>query len=242
MKKRFLSLLLLPLLLIGCNQSKVEESYNTGSIAQARRSGEIGDFALSGPENGFITEGNFTFTWQEASNADFYQIEIASTQSFISDDEDEVYVKESNLADNLYLLNFSLPKKDIDYYWRVTAVNKNHTKKGNEVRKFFYKAADEGELEIEIEDPQDWVLHKEGSYADITVDRTNFFNNNKNSLVITFDKEHTCQGIPKSDGWIVVTKTEDRQLYGTDAFYFNFYYSGQDATVLVRVLDYDGEY
>ena len=242
MKKRFLSLLLLPLLLTGCNQSKVEESYNTGSIAQARRSGEIGDFALSGPENGFITEGNFTFTWQEASNADFYQIEIASTQSFVNDDEDEVYVKESNLANNLYLLNFSLPKKDIDYYWRVTAVNKDHTKKGNEVRKFFYKAADEGELEIEIEDPQDWVLHKEGSYADITVDRTNFFNNNKNSLVITFDKEHTCQGIAKSDGWIVVTKTEDRQLYGTDAFYFNFYYSGQDATVLVRVLDYDGEY
>ena len=132
MKKRFLSLLLLPLMLIGCNGNTEDKgSYNQQSINYARHSGEIANFSLTGPANGFETDTGFTFTWQEAGNADYYQIEIASTLSFVTDDEDEVYVRESNLSSNLYVLNFSLPKKDILYYWRVTALNKDNSKKSD---------------------------------------------------------------------------------------------------------------
>ena len=248
MKKRFLAFLLLPLLITSCNENKSSSSviddgsYKTNTVDVTRKSGAISDFNLLTPGNDFVTDTGFTFTWEAVDNADYYQLEIASTASYVADDEDEVYVKESNLTFAKFDLTYSLPKKDIYYHWRVTAVNRDNTKKCKQDGQFFYKAPNVGEIPIEIEDEQDWVLHKEGSYADIKVDRTDFFNNGQNSLVITFDKEHTNQGIPKSDGWIVVTKTEDRELYGTDAFYFNFYYSGHDATVLVRVLDYDGEY
>ena len=248
MKKRYLSFLLLPLLLTGCKTSTPDTSsedsgsYSTHQIVNPRKTGEIAAFDLTGPVSGHSADSGFVFTWQAASNADYYQIEFASTNTFIKDSENHVYVKESNLSNNTYTLNYSLPKKDILYYWRVTAINKDHTKESTSTWNFFYKSALVGELPIQIEDAQDWVLHKEGSYADISVDRNNFFGNNQNSLAIVFDKEHTCQGIAKSDGWIVVTKSEDRELYGTDSFYFNFYYSGHDATVLVRVLDYDGEY
>ena len=249
MKKRFLAFLLLPLMITACGgktSKSYEEidsnSYQTGTISRVQHVGDIAAFDLTGPENGFSTGEGFTFTWQAADNADSYQLEIASTPTFISDDQDEVYVKESNLYQNRFNLTYVLPKKDILYYWRVTAVNKNKTKKCNSVRNFFYESAKIDEIPIVIEDEQDWTLHKEGSYADIKIDRSDFFGNGQNSLAIIFDKEHTNQGIPSSDGWIVITKTEDRELYGTDSFYFNFYYSGHDATVLVRVLDYDGEY
>ena len=248
MKKRLLSLLLLPLLITGCQkggtsvESEDNGSYQTHSINHTQKTGDIEAFNLLTPENGFSTSTGFTFTWEATANADSYQLEIASTASFSSEFEDEVYVREANLYTNRFDLTYVLPLKDITYHWRVTAVNKDHTKKSNQVGTFFYESAKVGEIPITIEDAQDWVLHKEGSYADISIDRTNFFNNGKDSLAIVFDKEHTSQGIPKSDGWIVVTKTEDRELYGTDSFYFNFYYSGHDATVLVRVLDYDGEY
>ena len=229
-------------MLIGCGQNNNDTaSYNQESIQRTTKTGEIGDFNLTGPENGFVTDTGFTFTWEEASNADNYQIEIASTASFVNDDADEVYVKESNLASNQYALNFNLPKKDILYYWRVTAVNADHTKK-SPVGNFYVTSPHIDEIPIKIEDEQDWVLHKEGSYADIKIDRSDFFGTGNDSLAIVFDKEHTLQGKPSSDGWIVITKSEDRELYGTDSFYFNFYYSGHDASVLVRVLDYDGEY
>ncbi len=248
MKKRFLGFLLLPLLLTGCGAEPSESvsidntSYPTHSAVHPRKTGEIADFNLVGPENGFSTGEGFSFTWEACPNADYYQLEIASTLNFLSDDPDEVYVRESNLSNNKFDLTYVLPKKDILYYWRVTAVNKDHTKKSKTDRNFFYESAKIDEIPITIEDEQDWVLHKEGSYANISIDRSNFFGNGKDSLAIVFDKEHTSQGIAKSDGWIVITKTEDRELYGTDSFYFNFYYSGHDATVLVRVLDYDGEY
>ena len=239
MKKCFLLFTLLSLLITGCGNSSTGPATR---IDHPRKTGEIGDFDLTAPFNGFSTKEGIKFEWEEANNSDYYQLEVASTINFISDDEDEVYVRESNISKNVFDLNYTLPTKDIVYYWRVTAVNKDHTKKSNSVGNFFYESQDIDYIPIEIEDEQDWTLHKEGSYADISIDRTNFFGNGKNSLAIVFEKEHTLQGITKSDGWIVITKTEDRELYGTDSFYFNFYYTGHDATVLVRVLDYDGEY
>ena len=244
--KIVLGLLLLSLLIPGCNTNKPSSSesevFDSQTIVHPRKSGEIGSFALIAPDNGFSTNEGFTFEWEEATNCDYYQLEVASTLNFITDDEDEVYVRESNISATTFDLEYNLPKKDILYYWKVTAINKDHRQVCNEMGNFFFESIKVDEIPIEIEDEQDWVLHKEGSYADISIDRSNFFGNGKNSLAIVFDKEHTSQGIPKSDGWIVVTKSEDRELYGTDAFYFNFYYSGHDATVLVRVLDYDGEY
>ena len=242
MNKKLLALAILPLLIAGCNSSSnTDNEYPSTSVEITHKVGDIGSFNLLSPENGFSTNQGFTFTWEEASNAETYQIEISATENFYND-KDAIYVKESNISINRYDLNFNLPKKDILYYWRVTAVNSNKMQRSNQVGNFFYESVKVGELEIEIEDEQDWVIHKEGSQPIVSIDRNNFFNNGKDSLVINFDKEHTLQGIPSSDGWIVITKTEDRELYGTDAFYFNFFYSGHDSTVLIRVLDYDGEY
>lgn len=241
MTKKYLVLLLLPLLFSGCSTNK-SSSYSNYYIDNSRKTGEISEFDLTGPTNGFNTDTGFTFTWEEAFNAEYYQLELASTNEFINDDEDEIYVKESNLSSTQYVLNFNLPKKDINYYWKVTAFNKDHSKSSKSINNFYYASKKIDEIPIKIEDEQDWTVHKEGSQATVSIDRTNFFNNDENSLSIVFDKEHTNQGIPESDGWIVITKNEDKELYGTDSFYLNFYYSGHDANVLVRVLDDDGEY
>lgn len=237
MKKQLLALLFIPFLLAGCNG----ESYKSVTVTVPESSGVLGAFNLTGPEDGFVTNKGFTFTWEASTNADSYSIEISADASFYHD-KDSIYVKENNISQTQYDLNYTLPKKDIIYFWRVTAHNEDYDKFSNQVGNFFYESTKIGELPIEIEDAQDWAVHKEGSQATVSIDRSNFFGNGKNSLSIVFDKEHTSQGIPKSDGWIVITKTEDRELYGTDSFYMNFYYSGHDATVLIRVLDYDGEY
>jgi len=162
MKKRFLGLLLLPLMLGACNgKSGIPSySYNNQSINHDRKTGAIAEFSLLGPLDGFVVSGNYTFTWEGHTNVDYYFLEIASTKTFITDDTDEVYVKESNISNNRFDLNYSLPKKDITYYWKVTAVNKDHKQECNKVDTFYYKAVNEGELQIKIEDEQDWVLHK----------------------------------------------------------------------------------
>ena len=269
MKKRLFSLAFLPLLLIGCAPSEkyftpepqraaevVEENenYETHVIEHPRKKGEMNPFHLLSPENDFVTNHGFTFTWEEVSNADSYQLEVSSREDFEAIYDDDVLLKETNLATNSYNLTFYLPKKDIDYYWRVTAVNKDHTQLCAEgYRTFFYESIDVGELEIEIEDAEDWAVHKEGSQAKVSIDKNNFFGNDKNSLVISFTMEDTkhdpvwneeeqeYQSL-FSDGWMVITKAEDRELYGTDSFYMDFFYAGHDATVLIRVLDFDGEY
>lgn len=238
MKRKLFTLLILPLLLGGCGGGG---NYEEKSITNNPIFGEIHDFNLTGPENGYVTNKEITFTWEEATNRETYQIEISATESFYND-KDAIYVKESNLSTNKFDLTYSLPVKDIIYYWRVTAVNHDHTKKSNQVGNFFYESNKAGEIPIEIEDEKDWAVHKEGSQANVSIDRNNFFNNGHDSLVISFDKEHTSVGPVSQVGWIVVTKTEDTELYGTDAFYLNFYYSGQDSTILIRVLDFDGEY
>ena len=70
MKKRFLALLLLPLMLVGCaSNTPGGESYSATPINHTRKSGEIADFNLTGPENGFVTDTGFTFTWEEIGRA-----------------------------------------------------------------------------------------------------------------------------------------------------------------------------
>ena len=232
MKKKCLALLLLPLLLAGCSKP-TQSSYT-------EKSGAIGAFRLTSPEDNTRTHGGITFTWEEAENASTYSIEISAREDFYND-PNQIYMKEDNIAQPKFDLSFSLPRKDIIYYWRVTANNKDHFKMSN-TRHFFYESVKSAEIPIVIDDIDDWTVHKEGSQANISIDRNNFFGNGQPSLVIAFDMEHTKTGNPKSDGWIVITKSEDRELYGTDAFLFDFYYSGHDSTILMRVLDDDGEY
>ena len=55
MKKRFLLFFLFPLLLSGCSQKVV--------IDHPQKTGEIGEFALTSPANGFSTGEGFTFEW-----------------------------------------------------------------------------------------------------------------------------------------------------------------------------------
>ena len=100
--KIVLGLLLLSLLIPGCNTNKPSSSesevFDSQTIVHPRKSGEIGSFALIAPDNGFSTNEGFTFEWEEATNCDYYQLEVASTLNFITDDEDEVYVRESNIS------------------------------------------------------------------------------------------------------------------------------------------------
>ena len=84
MKKRLLALLFIPLLLTGCAAGSGK--YESQTIEISHNTGEIGDFNLLTPVNGFSTDKGFTFTWEEASNADYYQLEVANTPTFINDD------------------------------------------------------------------------------------------------------------------------------------------------------------
>ena len=97
-------------MLIGCAQgtSKGQGSYEHDSVDKVVHTGEIADFKLTGPEDGFVTDKGFTFTWEAANNADNYQIEIASTLSFVNDDEDEVSVKENNFSTVIYLIKTTM--------------------------------------------------------------------------------------------------------------------------------------
>ena len=63
MNKKLLLLLFVPFLLIGCNGGGAEidtESHETHTIEHPKHTGEIGDFALTGPGNGFVTDKGFT--------------------------------------------------------------------------------------------------------------------------------------------------------------------------------------
>ena len=171
MKKRLLALILASMLLCGCSGG---EQYDTASIDNPILSGDIGSFSLLTPFNTFETDSGFTFTWEEASNASYYSIEISADANFIND-RDAIYVKENNISQNSYELNYTLPVKDIVYYWRVTAKNKDHTKMSNEVWEFKYNSIKGNEIPIEIEDEQDWTVHKEGSEANVSIDRNYFF-------------------------------------------------------------------
>lgn len=246
MNKRILGLVILPLLIAGCNQgAKDNYEYKTTPIETTRKVGEIGAFNLLTPVNAYSSIDDFVFTWEEASNSESYQIEISDNIHFYND-KDSNYVTEKNLMTNKFVLSYQLNEKDKLYYWRVTAFNSDHSKVSEQINNFFYESDKKAEVPILIEDAQDWTVHKEGSKATVSIDRNNFFGNNKDSVVIKFDMEDTKQGDDEhtvfSDGWIVISKSEDREIYGPDCFYMNFFYAGHDSNIFIRVLDKDGEY
>lgn len=204
--------------------------------------GELGSFNLIGPGNDLILESVNTFSWEACENAVTYTLEICSSDQFIKSVESIDYYSRENITSTTFRINSDFAFRDVNYYWRVTAKNDEGTKECNSIFTFFLKAPAVEEVHLSIGEADDWSLHPLGSRADIEIDRSNFFNNDQDSLKISFKEEDTKRGIPESDGWIIVTRSLEKNIYGTDALFFNMYYAGQNASVIIRLVDRDNEY
>ena len=246
MKKRYLFLLTLLTtgMLLGCTtQAAKAIDVGENDYHHTTTSHTVGEFDLISPSNNMIVEEIPTFTWEEAANADTYMLEICSNEGFISDVESVDYYSQKNITKNSLNIHANLRLKNTTYYWRVTAYDESRSSKMSlSTFTFFYKATEVEEVKLDLGTADDWSLHSEGSRADISIDNSNFFGNDEESLVISFKEEDTHQGKPTSDGWIVVTKTVEKNLYGTDSLFFNLYFAGQDSTVFIRLVDRDNEY
>ena len=262
MKKRLLFLLpAMAALLAGCDalnavtsylkpSKTVNLSFNEGqNLSKENKKGAIGDFSLVAPSNESVVHDLPTFTWTEAENAISYTLEVCSSNTFDANSSSIIYAKETNIDSTSFKLTSTLRKKNIDYYWRVTAVNEFNNRsvgkeKESEIRKFRYEVESSGEIDIGVGEKEDWALHEMGSYADISIDHNDFFGTgSQDSVVITFTKEDTLNGtgVANSKGWIVVQKAMELDLFNQDAFYCNFYFMGHDSTILIRIIDQDGE-
>ena len=222
------------------------------TIASTELTGEIGSFSATTPVNDAVLTAIPAFKWEKAENAETYTLEIASTTEFdIS--TDEYYIITSGIVSNEFNLQADL-KKDKRYYWRVTAKNKDHQEViAGDYLTFYYQAILYDEIPISIGYADEWKVHEVGSKATVSLDHNGFFADKtdaadmaakKDSLRISFDSEDTQRGpqYVESNGWVVVTRSLESEFYGPDAFCFNFYYSGNDATAYFRLIDEDNEY
>lgn len=245
MKKRLLLLAVLLGLTTACqttsNKITPNEVIDINEYSDTK-TGVLGDFHLVGPANNAIVEQANEFEWEASANAEKYSLEISSSPYFISDLDSVDYYIAKNIYATSYKINSEFAFKDTTYYWRVFAFNQTGSKESLETFSFFIKAPVVDEVHFDLGEADDWTLHPQGSYADITIDNNNFFKNGEKSLKMQFKKEDTNQGKPESDGWIIATKTIEKSIYGTDALYFNMYYSGQQADVVIRLIDRDNEF
>ena len=199
MKRRFLlALPLLASLLAGCG---VELKFDNGQdLTVSHQKGALGDFSLEAPAANAICHDLPTFTWTESANAVSYTLEVCSENTFDATSSSVIYAKETNIAATSFKLTSTLRKKNISYFWRVTAVNEFNSKtvgkeKVSEIRTFRYEVESSDEIDIGVGEKGDWALHEAGSYADISVDHNDFFGTgDSDSLVITFTKEDTLNG------------------------------------------------
>ena len=219
------------------------EKTEEANVSLSRKSGEIGAFSLVSPTDGAEFTQVPEFVWQEAPGADSYTLEICSSENY-SQAEDKVYVKKTGIVSTAYRLGANLKDKNEFYYWKVTAVNADRSRVCENGGRFYYKAETSEEIEIDLSFADEWSVHELGSEATVSVDNSDFFGNGKPSLTVSFVEENTNKGPgnEESDGWIVITNPKEFEMYGVDAFYFNFYYSGNDAEVFIRVIDDDNEY
>lgn len=211
-------------------------------FAPTEKSGQVGSFSAVTPADGVTLREIPVFSWTEANNADSYTLEIASTTEFSI--KDELYIKKSGITTTSFNLVADL-KKNQNYYWRVIARNgTNASLIEGEYLSFYYEAILYDEIPLSIGYADEWKVHEVGSKATVALDKSNFFANGKDALTISFDKEDTQRGeeYVESNGWVVVTRSLESEFYGVDAFYFNFYYAGNDATAYFRVIDEDNEY
>lgn len=202
----------------------------------------LGTFNLFENSNSGTISYLGTFEWEACENADKYTLEFCSHPNFIADNDAIDYYIEDNIHATRWNFTGCLPINNTNYYWRVIAYNASGSRYSNQVNTFFYAAPEVEEVEFDIGEADDWTLHSVGSYADIYIDNSNFFHNNKKSLVVSFKEEDVNQGKPLSDGWVIVTRTVEKNTNGTDALSFNMYYSGKDANIFVRVIDRDNEF
>ena len=237
MKKFFLVILSLLFVFVLTACEKVGEN----TFNQTRVEGNLGAFSLKTPTNNGSVKTIPTFEWNASENAETYILEVASSTSF-NQQEDAIYVKKAGISETSFKLFSNLKYKNYTYYWRVTAVNKDSKKVCNEVFSFFYEANLDEEIEYTIEHADEWEVHKDGSPVNVSIDNTNFFGNDKKSLKIDFTHELMNHGDVTMDGWTVITHHQEEEMYGVDAFYFEFYYSGQDASIWFRCVDEDNEY
>ena len=252
MKKRFLTLIPLLLSMVACGAAAVAvhaerktidfDNLPANTFTPTAVSGELGDFNLVSPHNGMIAENINKFSWEASENADTYTLEICSDPNFVSDNEKIDYYKKDNIHATSFTINSLLRDTDYDYYWRVYAVNSTGKKESSETFSFHIQAPEVDSVEFDIGEADDWSLHQDGSPAEISIDNSDFFGNGKESLVIKFKEEDTNHGSIKSVGWIIVTRTIEKNTYGADSLFFNMYYSGQDSTIFVRVVDDDNEF
>lgn len=212
-------------------------SIEENSYSSSKTTAKPGLFSLVTPTLGESLESVPSFSWTKSENADRYMIEIASSSSFISNNPAYVYYKQDYLTATTCTITSSLSQKDTTYYWRVTAYSGNSSLLSNNVFNFFLKSPDYDEVDFSLGEPTDWSIHEQGAPVDLSIDTSNFFANEKESLAVKFKKEDT-----KPIGWIVITRTIELDTYGTDAFFFRFYYSGDDATAYIRLIDNDGEF
>ena len=246
-----ISVLILALLVLTACGAKDAGAFGSNNVSYPVVDGAIGDFSAVTPVSEYETFVMPKFSWTAAANADTYELEIASSADF--SEEDTVYLLKTGITSTEYILGANLKKSlkkdeegnDLPYYWRVYAVNKDYRKLfANEVMTFYYKADVKDEIEMDVIYADEWKVHEVGSQAVVSVDHSDFFETGKDSLALSFVSEETNQGegFEESDGWIVLTHSEEMELSGVDAFYFNFYYAGEDAEVYFRVVDEDNEY
>ncbi len=245
MKKKILliafCLLIASLVLASCAGGEKNLSSNDFTAVSVK--GEIGDFSAISPKDGMISLSVPEFSWTEAEGAESYVLEIASTEEFAADDA--AYLKKTGIVDSHFRIGAAIKTKNKTYYWRVTAVNSNNAKLfSDEVQSFYYQANVQEEVAIDIAYADEWTVHEVGSKATVAIDKKDFFGNGKDSLTVRFDEEDTNRGtgFEESDGWVVVTHSQEIEFYGVDAFYFNFYYAGNDSEIYFRVVDEDNEY
>lgn len=256
MKNKFsLAFLLTAMVLSGCTNTGTSDEpivernvinfddLDENTYTPEKNKGQLGEFHLVNPSDGIETIEVPIFSWTASENAESYTLEICENENFISNVDYIVYYKLDNITSTTFKIQSELANKNTLYYWKVTSHNSNTpTMTSSETFSFFLKAEEKEEVKFDLGDADDWILHPVGSYADVAIDNSNFFGNNEPALAITFKKEDTNRGIPTSDGWIIVTKTVEKSLYGTDALYLNVYYAGHDASLLIRVVDKDNEY
>lgn len=217
------------------NPSSLAEEEN--SFTQDSTSGSLGMFSLSSPSLGASLKDASVFSWTEAANAAYYTLEIASTEKFISNDNSLVYYKHDYIAATSFKIDANLSQKDITYYWRVTAHAGGKNILCNNVFHFFLESVAYDEVAFPLGEVSDWSIHQQGNPVQLSLDNTDFFSNDQPSLAIKFQMEQT-----KGIGWSVITKTVEKDTYGTDSLYFRFFYSGMDAIAFIRLRDNDGEF
>jgi hypothetical protein len=234
----FASAALLCLTLAACGGTP-SSSYQAeeNSFSQSVDNGTPGLFSLVSPSAGASLTEVPSFEWTASDKATYYTLEIASSETFITNNDAYVYYKHDYIGSTQYSISAALNQKNVNYYWRVTAHCGSKTTLCNNVLSFFLKSIDLDEVSFPIGEATDWSIHEAGAPVDVSINNSNFFGNGQESVCLQFTMEQT-----KAIGWIVATKTVELDTYGTDALYLRFFYSGQDATAYIRLRDNDGEF